>query len=701
MSLSGNDRKSRREDTQAVAAARDALARDAAALGGGLAAEPLARLLSAATLEKYKPRDVIIERGSRPATLFNIARGRVSVEVDHVDDTNLTHAVKILTLYEPAMFGEMSFLTGDVACASVVAEVETEVWQISASQIESSFGSDTVPAADQALFYRHLGGYLSARVRQLTAMIGEDYAARTGSLALEEVLSNAVFFSFFIRWLAQANLVDNLLLNFLKDMKEFLATPANESRLSSARQIYSTYLSPEAMSKEAATIADNGGSGSSMVFSDSGPSISLDPATVKSASRPKSAIMVSETARAEIGSLLVSNTLPPTDLFAPAVKDVLSTLQAHAYRHFQQSSSFQSLLDLKAKESYVPNISDFKLLQILGEGYEGKVLQARKKDCGVMYALKVLDKQILASRSRRWQLHASRELECLRACDHPYIVSIAYAFQTPQYLYMVQEYVPNHTLARYLEAHDGKPMREPEVRFMTAQLVLALAHMHARSIVYRDLKPANVLIDDAGHLRMVDMGMASRLDPETGKRKSVCGTQRYMAPEMKAKQPYDQSVDWYSLGKLVLDCHGRDPYSRECAFWETSGLLELIDALLVKDPARRRGSGVDGVRAIQRSAFFTGVDWPALDAKRVPSPLQRALYVREADVTLSRQFRNGEDIHKVVEKLQRISLDGGRSAPNAEGEAGPGMIPNWDYISPSVIYREYLDSPFHNVKSHV
>eukprot|EP00967_Tisochrysis_lutea_P018381 scaffold20842_cov33-Tisochrysis_lutea.AAC.10 len=56
---------------------------------------------------------------------------------------------------------------------------------------------------------------------------------------------------------------------------------------------------------------------------------------------------------------------------------------------------------------------------------------------------------------------------------------------------------------------------------------------------------------------------------------------------------------------------------------------------------------------------------------------------------------------QVVEKLQRISLDGGRSAPNAEGEAGPGMIPNWDYISPSVIYREYLDSPFHNVKSHV
>ena len=55
-------------------------------------------------------------------------------------------------------------------------------------------------------------------------------------------------------------------------------------------------------------------------------------------------------------------------------------------------------------------------------------------------------------------------------------------------------------------------------------------------------------------MRIVDMGMASHLDPETKKRKSVCGTQRYMAPEMKNKEFYNQSVDWYSLGKLILDC---------------------------------------------------------------------------------------------------------------------------------------------------
>ena len=142
-----------------------------------------------------------------------------------------------------------------------------------------------------------------------------------------------------------------------------------------------------------------------------------------------------------------------------------------------------------------------------------------------MYALKVLDKRQLASRSRRWQLHCSRELQCLKECNHPYIVQLAYSFQTPQYLYMVQEYLPNHTMAQYLDNHDGRPVREDEIRFIVAELVLALAHMHKMEIVYRDLKPANVLIDDNGHMRVVDMGMASHLDPETKKRKSVCGTQ--------------------------------------------------------------------------------------------------------------------------------------------------------------------------------
>ena len=160
--------------------------------------------------------------------------------------------------------------------------------------------------------------------------------------------------------------------------------------------------------------------------------------------------------------------------------------------------------------------------------------------------------------------------------------------------------MPNHTLASYLDAHERQPVQLGELRFIIAQLTCGLAHIHSHDIVYRDLKPANVLIDDGGHMRIVDMGMASRLDPETKRRKSVCGTQRYMAPEMKAKEPYNASVDWYSLGKLTLDTHGRSPYSAEGAWREPSGLHELIEGLLVRDPLKRLGCGL--VQLATRSA---------------------------------------------------------------------------------------------------
>ena len=620
-------------------------------------AQALQALLEKATLERYKPGDTIIAANSRPCTLFNIAKGRVAVEMEHVEASGDVHSVKILTLYQHAVFGEMSFLNGDVACASVVAEVDTEVWQIKAASIESMLTSSGT--ALQGAFYKHLATYLTDRVRQLTEMVGDALTARGGEIALEEVLSNPVFFSLFKRFLTEEKLVDSQLLYFMAELNEYLEMPANDHLLKFARKIAQKYLHGATPMPTA-------------------------PGVV-----------------ADIDALLASDTLPPRDIFTPVLNEVYGTLSKSAYRLFQQSTAFQPLLELKAKSAEVPKVQGFKMLQILGEGYEGKVLQVRKKDCGCMYALKVLDKVVLASRSRRWQLHCSRERECLIACDHPYIVRILYAFQTPQYLYMLQEHVPNHTLAGYLEAHDGRPVAEAEVRFMVAQLALALAHMHARSILYRDLKPANVLIDEDGHLRVVDMGMATKLDPETGRRKSVCGTQRYMAPEMKAKEPYNQSVDWYSLGKLTIDCQGRNPHAHVelMRFWETSGLLEVVEGLLIKDPKRRLGCGEDGVRSIQRMPFFKSIDWAALDAKRVPTALRREWFVREPDLAMSRQFRNGEDINKVVEKLQHISLDGTIPDTSDYDESGPGVVPGWDFIHPRAVYDEYVTSPYLNHKS--
>jgi len=233
-----------------------------------------------------------------------------------------------------------------------------------------------------------------------------------------------------------------------------------------------------------------------------------------------------------------------------------------------------------------------------------------------------------------------------------------------------------------------------QVRFCVAELACGLAHIHSQNIVYRDLKPANVLVDDAGHMRIVDMGMASRLDPETGRRKSVCGTQRYMAPEMKAKEPYTTSVDWYSLGKLILDCQGRSAYQETTARqWAESALDSLVDGLLIKDPTRRLACRSSGFRDLQDHAFFTKarLDWAVVDMRKMPSPLHRPWYEREPDIAMARQFRNGEDIAVVVNKLQSLAL-------GSSSETGPGMVPKWDHVNPLAVYSEYVSSPYLNYK---
>ena len=170
-----------------------------------------------------------------------------------------------------------------------------------------------------------------------------------------------------------------------------------------------------------------------------------------------------------------------------------------------------------------------------------------------------------------------------------------------------------------------------------------------------------------------------------------------MAPEMQAKEPYNCSVDWYSLGKLILDCQGRSQYGETVAReWGLSGLESLVEGLLVKDPRQRICCKPDlGFLEMQRHPFFRGLDWAVLDMRKLPSPLRREWYIREPDIAMSRQFRNGEDINEVVSKLQSLELD---VSGGGQGGSGPGMVPNWDYVNPRAVYSEYVSSPYLNYK---
>jgi len=295
------------------------------------------QLLDQAKCETYKAGDVIIENGTRHCTLFNVASGSVAVQVQRLnEDTQLMEPVKILTLYKGAIFGEMSFLNGDVASATVVAELPCEVYQIKAQDVENMLSD--IGKANAAAFYRHLGTYLTHRVRQLTAMVGEALASRVTDIPIEEVLSNGIFFSHFKRFMTEHKLVSPKMLSFLTELNDFLDMPGNLDQAAVAMKLHDKYL------------------------------VGNPPAIVV----PQEALVV-------VTKALSPTEVPPRDIFGPVLAVALSSLQVNAYRLFSQSSSFQPLLDLKAREEIVPLVSDFKCCKSSARGTRARCCRRARR----------------------------------------------------------------------------------------------------------------------------------------------------------------------------------------------------------------------------------------------------------------------------------------------------------------------------------
>ena len=104
------------------------------------------------------------------------------------------------------------------------------------------------------------------------------------------------------------------------------------------------------------------------------------------------------------------------------------------------------------------------------------------------------------------------------------------------------------------------PHPKNRAKFYAAEIVLGISHLHENNIVYRDLKPENLLLDPEGHIRITDFGL-SKKDVEGDTAQSLCGTPEYLAPEILRKVPYGKSVDWWSLGILIYEMiNGLPPF---------------------------------------------------------------------------------------------------------------------------------------------
>eukprot|EP01017_Pseudomicrothorax_dubius_P028935 TRINITY_DN3482_c0_g1_i1.p1 TRINITY_DN3482_c0_g1~~TRINITY_DN3482_c0_g1_i1.p1 ORF type:complete len:363 (+),score=90.27 TRINITY_DN3482_c0_g1_i1:133-1221(+) len=284
----------------------------------------------------------------------------------------------------------------------------------------------------------------------------------------------------------------------------------------------------------------------------------------------------------------------------------------------------------KSKESV--NLESFHMMKVLGKGSYAKVVLVKKKDSGEMFAMKILKKDHIEK--KRQVDHIQTERNVLVGVNHPFIIKLSYAFQNDRKLFFVLEYCPGGEMFYLLQKR--KVFNEEQAKFYVAQIVLAIEHLHSNNIIYRDLKPENVLIDGQGYIRVTDFGLSKQgIEGAQGAR-SVCGTPEYLAPEVLAKTGHGKPVDWWTLGAIVYEMvTGLPPFytsNREELFrrirndplpipkYFSEALKSLLDGLFQKDPEKRLGSGRDGANNIRKHPWFSTIDWDALYRKEIKPP---------------------------------------------------------------------------------
>uniref|UniRef100_A0A0K0ETV1 Ribosomal protein S6 kinase n=1 Tax=Strongyloides venezuelensis TaxID=75913 RepID=A0A0K0ETV1_STRVS len=343
------------------------------------------------------------------------------------------------------------------------------------------------------------------------------------------------------------------------------------------------------------------------------------------------------------------------------------------------------------KQGEKATASHFELLKVLGQGSFGKVFLVRKikgKNTGKLYAMKVLKKATLKVRDR---VRTKMERDILAQINHPFIVKLHYAFQTEGKLYLILDFLRGGDLFTRLSKEFM--FTEDDVKFYLAELVLALEHLHSLGIVYRDLKPENVLLDSDGHINVTDFGLCKESIYEDSKAYSFCGTVEYMSPEVVNRRGHTTVADWWSLGVLMYEMlTGHLPFQGENRRETMSQILNakltmppllspeaqnLLRCLFKRNPTRRLGSGPDGVKNIKSHSFFATIDWEKLLKKEIDPPFKPAVIGMDETTYFDSEF------------TKKTPRDSPVHPPSA---AAHELFRGFSFVSPSI-----LDSA--NIKS--
>nr|XP_061811409.1 cGMP-dependent protein kinase 1-like [Nerophis lumbriciformis] len=279
-------------------------------------------------------------------------------------------------------------------------------------------------------------------------------------------------------------------------------------------------------------------------------------------------------------------------------------------------------------------LSDFQIISTLGAGTFGHTdLVQLKSNIKGLFAMRVLDKKAIIQNNLRENILRERNILMDSSC--PFLVRLHRTFRDDERLYMLTEACLHGDLYSLLK--DKVCLDESSTKFFTACVTQALTFLHARNVIYRDVKPENVLLDERGYAKLKGSTCLKKI--EVGKKTyTLCGTPGYMAPEVIYNKGHSVAADFWSLGVFVFELltgglpfNSIDPMR---LLSETTRGIDNIDfpkaisksaSSLIKklcrhNPSERLGSRRNGAKDIQKHKWFEGFNWDGLSRGTLNPP---------------------------------------------------------------------------------
>ena len=310
-------------------------------------------------------------------------------------------------------------------------------------------------------------------------------------------------------------------------------------------------------------------------------------------------------------------------------------------------------------------INDYEITDTIKVLPFGRIKIARNKrtNDNHLIVLKIMKKKYLID--SKLVDHVSNELKILSEISHPGIPKFLGFNQDDNFLYFALEYLNGGDLFSLLRAKINFSIEDST--FYLAQIILILEYLHSKDIIYRNLKPENLLIRKNGYLKLTAFELAKKL--EGGRTYTMCGTPEYLAPEIILCKAYGKPVDFWALGVILYEMiAGIDPFSDEDTLNVYQNILQrklefssdfdddsksLIKHLLEPDLSKRFGNLKNGINDIKNHPFFRSFNWEKLMMEEIQAPyipkingeedLSHFNFYPDSDENDNPADKNGED----------------------------------------------------------